>query len=96
MWSDLTTSQKQKRIYRVTCIRLLFFWHVCGKDRQHYYQQLRITDDNVDTVRDELYNEYISALKNEYYFDYNQKVEKINIMLGKGKYENLHTLDKDN
>lgn len=94
-WNECSTTQKRHRIFHIIQNKTIYFWKVCGKDRQEYYNHVEINDDNVDAIRDKLYDEYVLALESGNYFDVDIKIDKISRFLGKGKYENLYTLEKE-
>ena len=82
-WNELTTKQKRHAIFHVLYTRKLAFWFVCGKEAQRKYTATYIDDDNVDGIRDEVYNLYIVGLNKPRIFDKELKLETIKKFLGK-------------
>ena len=82
-WNSLPTGKKRHLIFSVTSSRTLAFWYVCGKERQKYYQKNIVFDDNnVDLIRKQIYDEYITCLeKKENIFDKEEKLNKIKKVL---------------
>lgn len=62
-WCDLTLSQKRHRIWAVGNASRFKFWDVCSRDRQIYYNSVNFTEDNIDDIRDQMYEEYLTALE---------------------------------
>lgn len=80
-WNELSISKKKRAIFNLTELSRFAFWQVCGKDRQHYYQDLDINDTNVDKIRDDIYNEYINALEKADVLDKDIKIAKAKKLL---------------
>ena len=80
-WDQLTTKQKRHMIFHVLFTRKLAFWFVCGKEAQKKYAAIYIDDSNVDNVRDEIYNLYISGLEKPRIYDKEEKLKYINKFL---------------
>ena len=81
-WNALTVKQKRHIIFHVLETNKLGFWFVCGKEAQKKYQALIYTEDNVDVVREEIYNLYVSCLNKPKIFGRKEKKETIGLYLG--------------
>ena len=74
----MTTKQKRHAIFHVLNTRKLAFWFVCGKEAQNKYRHIFIDDSNVDIIKDEVYNLYISCLEKPRVYDKEEKLKYIN------------------
>lgn len=81
-WSELSFSQKRHRIYHVVKLRRLAFWRVVSKEAQKYFASVDLTADNVDSVKDELLNVYLSRIEDNFVFNKEDKINFINKLLG--------------
>ena len=81
-WEDYTTRDKSGAIFSFLRSRTAGVWHVLGKERQVYWKRLwfdiKHTTKDFEQMRNDLFEEYISALKTT---DCKAKVTKLFVVL---------------
>ena len=80
-WNELTFTQKRHRLYKTIVCRTIFFWGVCGKERQQFYKHIDYSTSNIDDVRTALFNEYMESVKTVFVYDFGLKMSMLKGML---------------
>lgn len=81
-WNELNFMQKRHRIHSVLLCRTLYYWGICGKDRQKYYKHKKYTEQEIEKERLKIYDEYMNSIKSIFVFDYGYKISLLKGMLG--------------
>lgn len=76
-WGKKTYSQKKHTIFTFLNVDTTAFWKVCGKEKQRFYEQYDVTENNIDALRDEIVNLYRKCIVDADVF---RKKEKIQFM----------------
>ena len=74
-WSEMNFNQKRHALYGFLKARTPAFWKVCGKSVQKSFENCTITEDNIETVRDDICNMYRLCLKNANVLDKDIKID---------------------
>ena len=61
-WNELTLEQKRHRLYAALVSGTVGFWIFCGKETQRYYERVPMTEENIDSVKEEILDVYRNAL----------------------------------